>query len=301
MIYNLGGNNLKDLGLIAGQADSSNIALVGAWNWPIRDGKTHHEWHDCIEPYLREDEIFFAGRDLQYHYFIQANSRQQAIEKSYALFDVINAFDELVPFGSDEFGYFDVYVKQEIKADYLDHGYCKGVLTMRQPVVDLDGDVPAIDNLYPSIDNISLEGLGIKVIESAGEYNRPAAKDGKFTIYGREGFKITKQSFRTIQLKLMLVQPSYALFNNSIKSLYAILSAPNARFFDKDGIRRECFAKDGFKVYNMWQQGNAFSAMIELNLTEIRVLTNYNVLGDASGNILTDGNGVPLSEIFKQQ
>lgn len=298
----LAGQNLQALGLIPGQAERSNICLAGAWDMPARDGKTSHTWAEGngLQPYLRADEIFFTGTDLYYTFLIDTPSRANALEKCYTFYDLLGSFDELKPFSS-EFGEFEVYVKNEIRVEYFNDGLCKGLLQMRQPVVDLEGIIPAADNMHPGIDGISFEQLGFILMDVAGDFNRPATKDASYTKYGSEGYQITKQGYRTLKLSLLLDQPSYTLFSSSIQSLKALLAQPNARVFMNEGLARECFAKDGFKVTSLYQQGDGYCATIELVLTEIRVLADYTIFTDSIGNILTDGNGVPLSEIFKQQ
>ncbi len=297
----LGGHNLLELGMIDGQADGSNICLTGAWDMPVRTGKTHHEWAEGFEPYLRADEIFFGGTDLDYTFYIDAARKQDAIAAIYAIYDTINDFTELKTFESAEFGSYEVYIRDEIRIENILDGFCRGVLRMRQPVADLTGTIPPPDNVAPSIDGISFAGLGMTLLDITDDMNRPQAKQGKYTVYGREGCRIGKPSFRTLVLRLLVDRPSYSLFNASISSLRALLSAPNARVLNIDGYTREVFAKDGFKVSSVYSQGTAYSGIIDLKLTEIRVLTDYTILADGGGNILTDGHGVPLSKIFKQQ
>jgi hypothetical protein len=299
--YYLNGKNMTTYGIIPGQSSNSNLALSGAWDMPSRIGKTFHEWPDenGIEPYLRSDEIFFAGRDLTFTFHIAATDRNSAITKCYALYDDINAFTGLVPFSSDLYGSYQVLVNSEIKIEYMGGGYCKGTLIMREPVVNLTGATITADNIAPSIDNISLAKLGFVITSMTDQFNRPAAKSATVTAYGAEGYKINKTGARTFNLQLAGSFATYSDFSSAIQSLTALLASPNARTLIHNGITREFFAPNGFAINQMQKQGSAYVCTLTIKATEIRVLSTYNLFTDNQGNILTDGNGVPLASILK--
>jgi hypothetical protein len=303
--YFLNGQNLEQYGLIPGKAPDSNIALSGAWDMPSRIGKTHHIWADdnSLEPYLRADEIFFGGRDLSFHFYVKASNRRTAVLKCYGLFDLINSFTDLVPFESVNFGYYMVLLKDEVKIDYIGSGMCKGVLTMRQPVVNMTGYIPPSDtNTQSSIDKISLASLGFEVVSMTDQYDRPAAKSTDVTSYGYEGAKVARVGFRTINLELVTKKNGYQYgFLSTIKTLMALLAAPNARTLIHNGITREVFAKDGFKVTMLYKNGEQYTAKVVIPLTEIRVLESWNLLTDRSGLVLTDASGIPITEILKMR
>ena len=290
-------------GIIPGRSPDSNIALAGAWDMPSRIGKTHHIWPDdnSLEPYLRADEIFFGGRDLSFHFFIKASDRRTAVLKCYGMYDFINSFTGRVPFSSLNYGSYNVLVNNEVKIDYIASGMCKGVLTMREAIVNMTGYIPSSDNgSGSSIDKISLSSLGFEVVSMTDQYGRPAAKSVNVTAYGHESAKVAKVGHRTINLELITQKNGYQFgFLPTIKTLMALLAAPNARTLIHNGITREVFAKDGFRVTMLYKNGEQYTAKVMIPLTEIRVLETYNLLTDASGLILTDASGVPLTEILK--
>lgn len=300
-MYSIDGHNLEELGFLASRSENSNMAILGAWDMPVRTGKTHHSWAEVDEPYLRKDEIFFAGRDIGYSFFTIAETREHALDLCYNLFDLLGSFDNLKQFDANGYGIFDVYVKDEIIIEYIGDGICRGVIPFRQPIVDLEGTILNANNVAPAIDGISFSQFGITVLDIKNEFNRPAPKDGKITAYGSEGYHIGKTGFRSINLNLLIEHDDYSSFQSSVQSFIALLASPNARTLNINGTVRECFAKDGFKFTSIYQEGSGYFGTIDLKLTEIRVLSDYTIFSDASGNILTDGNGVPLSEIFKQQ
>jgi len=302
-VYFLNGQNMQDqFGIIPAKAPSSNIALEGAWDMPARIGKTHHIWHDdnSLEPYLRADEIFFGGRDLSFHFFVKAADRRTAVLKLYKMYDFINSFTGPAPFSSINFGSYDVVVNNEIKIDYIGSGMCKGVLTMREPVVNMNGGIPPADgDGASSIDKISLSTLGWEVVSMTDQYGRPAAKSTEVTAYGYEGAKVAKVGHRTINLELVTQKNGYTFdFLPTIKTLMALLAAPYARTLAHNGITREVFAKDGFKVTMLYKNGEQYTAKVMIPLTEIRVLETWNLLTDNQGNTLTVGV-IPLTEILK--
>jgi hypothetical protein len=301
-IYSLNGQDLSQFGIIPAKAPSSNIALSGAWDMPSRLGKTHHIWPDDngLEPYLRADQISFGGRDIRFHFFIKANDRRTAVLKCHGLFDLINSFTGVVPFNSTVYGTYYVLMKDEVQIHYIGAGYCKGVLTMRQPIVETGGLMPTADNIHPSIDKISLNSLGFEVVSMAEQYNRPAAKSTEVTAYGYEGAKVAKAGFRTINLELITKQYTYGYgLRTTLQRLTTLLAAPNARTLVHNGITREVFAKEGFKVTMLYKTGEDYTAKLMIPLTEIRVLESWNLLTDASGRGLIDASKIPLTEILK--
>ncbi|WP_316743816.1 hypothetical protein [Pedobacter antarcticus] len=299
--YYLNGKNVNDYGIIPGQESNSNLALSGPWDMPSRIGKIYQEWPDenGLEPYLRADELFYGGRDLSFTYFLQGDSREEAMVKSYQLYDDINSFNGLIPFSSDLYGIYQVYVSGEISVEYLADGWCKGVIPMREPVVNLLGDLPTPDNGSPGIDNMSFESLGFKLITMKSQSDRPGIKAVERTAYGYEAAKIGKATFREFDLTLAIIKPSYTQFKSAIQGLMHLLSRPGARTLDYNNIKREFFAKDGFKVTKMQKQGEKYVAVLEIKLSEIRVLETWNVFTDISGLLLTDKNGRTLTEILK--
>jgi hypothetical protein len=301
--YFLNGQNLQDqFSIIPAQGPGSNIALTGAWDMPVRDGKTHYEWPDdnSIEPYLRADEIFFKGRDLVFSFYIRATDRRTAQLTAYKLYDFIKTFTGPVEFNAGIYGTYQVVIKDEIKMNYLADGFAEGTMTMRQEIVNMAGYIPPADNINPSIDKISLESLGFVLVSMTDQYNRPAMKSGEVTAYGYERVKLTPTGARAFNLELAIQKTGYQFgFRPAIQSLIALLSAPNARTLTHNGITREFFCKDGFKVDRFNKRGEVFTAVLTIPCTEIRVLETWNLLTDASGLILTDASGVPITEIIK--
>jgi len=294
---------LSDYGIIEGQVEGSNIAIAGAWDMPSRIGKIYHDWADDngIEPYLRGDEMFFGGRNITFAGFILVNSKEEALQRVYSFLDDIDAFNGLVPF-EGELGAWNVYVSTEIKVDF-DYDNNVGIVnfTFREPIVDLSGMVPPVSDPFTTgIDNISFPDLGVCTLSFEGDLNRPQPKQQVYTSYDKEGFQVTKRDFRTIVMKGFIKTESYESFITILKGLYALFSSPGARTLHMpDNTVREFFLKDGFRVSNVEILEDEVFALIEIPMSEIRMLENWNKLTDSTGLMLVDKYGRPLTEILK--
>jgi hypothetical protein len=300
--YVLNGKDLASYGVIAGLAQDSDIAISGFCDMPSRIGKVYHDWADenGLEPYLRADEIFFGGRDILFYGLIAADSEeegQQIINN--ILFD-INAFNGLVPFNT-EFGNWMVYVSTEVKVTYQSQGCYTFVLTLRQPIVNLSGIIPSGAIADFGIDALAFDVDGFVLMKTADSLNRPAGKSFEQTAYGFEAYRASKHSFRQFNLQFLLYKDDYPAFDAAVKSLYALFASPGARTISMyDGTKRECFIKDGFRVTGIRRMDGLFTGVIDLSITEIRMLEVWNKLTTKLGDILVDKNGIPLTEILKK-
>lgn len=91
MEYKINNKPIEDFGLIPGRQSNSNIAIAGCWDMPARIGKVFHDWQDenGVEPYLREDEIFFGGRDISLYCWLSEGDRGTLLTKDYILVWII--------------------------------------------------------------------------------------------------------------------------------------------------------------------------------------------------------------------
>ncbi|MFC0185991.1 hypothetical protein ACFFJX_27580 [Pseudarcicella hirudinis] len=121
----LGGIDLSTYGIIPIQNGNGNIALQGCFDMPARIGKTYHEWQDenGIEPYVRSDEIRFGGRDIKLTALMAHEFENDLLRRLYQFYDAIQ-FNSLITLETD-YGNYDVYLKDEIKAEYYNRGLAK--------------------------------------------------------------------------------------------------------------------------------------------------------------------------------
>ena len=301
--YTLNGISFKEFGIVESQITGGNIAIEGAWDMPSRIGKVFHDWgdEDGIEPYLRSDEIFFGGRDIKFMGFMKSDSRESAIAKLDAFFSHIDPADLMELSG--DLGTWNVYISSDIKVEYYyDDDIAVVEFTFREPAVSFqDVVLPIADNVYDSIDNISWQSIGVKLLALKNDLNRPAPKGQTVTSYGVERYEGAKRGVRELEFTGLIVQPNFNGFKTVLNRLYKLFKSPNARTLKmQDGTVREVFVKDGFKVTNVTIEEDRVIGQIDVKFSEIRQLQNWNKLTDSSGLILVDKHGQPISEISKK-
>ncbi|SMG35360.1 hypothetical protein [Sphingobacterium psychroaquaticum] len=304
-MYYINGLNIEQqFGLVASQIPGGNMAISGAWDMPARTGKIFHDWGDenGIEPYLRSDEIFFGGRDINFYAFMKTASRKEAIINLENFYNAIDT-DRLIDFTHPGLGNWSVYINSEvvIKYHYMDN-IAEINFTFREPLVVFPVvEFPIVDNSNESIDNLSWEQLGVTLLTLENDLDRPTPKIQKTTSYGNEVFYGVKRSFRELAFKGVINQPSFNGFKAVINRLYTLFSLPNARTLRMpDGTVREVFVKDGFQITNMQMESNGVIAEIDIKFVEVGQLQEYNKLTDQSKLLLVDQYGQPLSEIIKK-
>lgn len=298
MSYILNGVPLSQFGFVPGRQSNSNLALSGFLNFPERIGDTFRDWadEDGIEPYVSADEIFFAGRDINLTGYIKGLDRSDCDSKRNSLYNLLDSFSDIVPLSS-KWGSFQVYMSGAVKSDYLAPGLLSISIPMREPVPDLSGVVPAASGSEFGIDGISWATLGGASLELSGDRrNRPAPKADQFSVYGREGYAVTKTISPELVLRLYIKQPNYALYREKITGLYALLSSPGLRSltFKNDKIR-SFFVKDGFTVSTIYSKPDCFLGIVEMKLTQSGVPRSLTDLVDTLGNLITfNGNVIQV-------
>lgn len=147
-MYKLNNISLSDYGFIPTQSDKSNLALKGCWSMPKRMGKTYHSWGDehGIEPYVEDEEIRFEGRDFKLTGIIRGTDKLDALDKLQDFYKLLDSFESLVDFSCD-WGLWEVYIKKEIKAKYVGDGVVTLTIEMREPVLNLLGELERPTNL----------------------------------------------------------------------------------------------------------------------------------------------------------
>lgn len=312
--YFLNGIDMATWGLIPGQhLPGSDLAVEGAWDMPARIGKCFADWpgERGIEPYVRADEIRFRGRDIRWVGLLEASSKNEALRKLYGFFSYLDELTGVVPLHSPDLGTWQVYVNGAIEVEYIGDGWCTVTVPFREPVVDLSGELPRnpldfqpvdlSDGFLATgsgelieigqvnydgygIDSISFCGMGLMIMDTWGEFGRPAPKEGESIGYAHEPVRITPHGPREIGLRALISQPSYEAFKGVVKGLYALLSRPGLRMLTKEGdAMRDCFAMHGFTVRNVHTYGAEVDGIVELRLTEAAAWLDWGSLADSSG------------------
>lgn len=248
MAYTLNSVDLSTYGIIPGHSLGSNIAMSGIYNMPARIGQTHYEWadDDSVEAYVLEDEIFFGGRDLKFYGSILGTNKQ-INDYLEALYDAVEAFTGMVALATP-YGSFNVQVKTIVPEFYV--GGCKIVITFREPVVTLDaGSLPLTGSSAYTIDDIPMTSFGLYYSKGSGLRNLSELKTQLFTIYGAEGYQMTRRKARNFGIKAAVVGSGISDFQDKIDALYKVFASSGLRtIIINNEITIKCFAVEGFRV-----------------------------------------------------
>jgi len=298
-MYSFNGKPFSDYGIISTKPSDSDLSISGCWDMPSRTGKTHHVWPDDIglEPYVRADEIFFSGRDIVFRGHIQSASREGALVAVNKFISDIDSATTLAPL-TCPWGTWNVYVKDAIAISYMSNGISAITITFREPVVTVPTYIP-VGNGGIGIDGIAFEELGLVKLVTSDQFDRSAIKGAEQTVYGSEAWKVTKRTFREFNLKFAINEPSYASFISTVSIVHALFAKAGVRTLTlDDGSVREFFVKDGFSVSGLRRNGETTFAYLDVKISEIRLLENWNKFSDG-GLVLVDKYGQPLAELIK--
>lgn len=279
----------------------SNVELYGHLDMPARIGKTHHNWADenSVEPYVREDEIFFGGRDISINAFISFTSLQEfytRVREMNLFFDSFNTEPQLL---ETDFGDYEVTVKNVTIERLFD---TEGIihLNFRQAIVPIVGDWPSgnPDGGY-GIDGYSWEQLGVSPACPSGDYDRAESKLHEVSVYGFERNRVKWHKANNVQLNFFIRDPTYEGLEGKINRMAWILAQPGKRMLKlRDGSIREVFAIQGFSVSNLRTYSTESYANLVVNLTEIRKLDNIMIMGDDEVQVLGNAQGQKIAYTF---
>lgn len=276
--YKLNNIDLGSFGFIAGKQNESNIALTGCFDMPARIGKTFHSWGDehSVEPYVSASEIQFGGRSISLNGYIYGSNKTDCRNKATSLFKQIDGFTDLVPL-TCKWGTHQVYVNEPVLGSFLGDNALKISFSFREPVVVMNDVLPLGNGASYGIDGISFKELGgVLVSSNGGQLNRTAPKSQTVSVWGKEGYAVTKTETKELDLKIFIDQPGLVDFKNKISSLSALFAAPGMRVFVPErGTPFSFFVKDGFKVTNVFSQANRMTGILECKITggNVEVLT----------------------------
>lgn len=279
MAYKLFKNDIADYNLIAGRAPGSNIAVSGFLDFPKRIEKAFHSWpdEDGVEPWLDSDLQYYGGRDIDFYCLLQAESRADGLNRLETLFADFSAATGLVEFVTNNGTTHNVFQRDEIAVKWLRDGWYQVHIPLTEPVVDLSGDVPEADEGNDlGIDNIHWNTLGIIPLELAGRYKMPKLKDMSFSVYGNQGYEITKSGPKEMTFKGLLNYADMAGLITGTSALYAILTQASLRRIKLEGdSARRFFTTEGFSLSDIRVESNRVTAMLELTMIEDSVLLTF--------------------------
>lgn len=99
-----------------------------------------------------------------------------------------------------------------------------------------------------SIDGIKFENYGLYVSDHIGQANLVTGKRQLFTVYGREGYEITKRNGKVLSIKGYIIADDLADFQTKTSALISLFQSPNTREIYFDNIGLTCLSQTGYKI-----------------------------------------------------
>jgi len=252
-MYSINNIAFSAFGITPGRITGSNISLSGMLDMPARIGKVYHDWTDepGVEPYVSAADIRHGGRTIEFAGFMQGEDKANVYGMLETFYKELSGYTQLVPLETP-WSTHQVYIKQEITAEYLQEGWLKLNCKFEEPVVPNPAQLPVgAQTTKPNIDGVALERLGIFLNSIKDHLNRPRTKNEQFTAYSTQGYQVTPPEALEFELELIAYAGSYELLSQNIKSLQKLISAPGMRKLQVDQQTREVFNIKGFQVSDL--------------------------------------------------
>jgi hypothetical protein len=116
------------------------------------------------------------------------------------------------------------------------------------------------------IDTIPFENYGMYISTHSGQVHLPVPKQQLFTVYGKEGYQITKREANILNLRGFIIANDITDFITKTSDLRALFSASGLRTIVLNNATLNCFAKEGFQIKNVQVSGKVY-AKIQIKLT----------------------------------
>ena len=116
-----------------------------------------------------------------------------------------------------------------------------------------------------TIDTIKFTEYGLHIIDFKGQYDLENPKNQFFTIYGAEGYQITKRTGNSLELNGIILADDLTDFKTKTTALADLFSAPGLRSIILDQGALNCFAVSGFTISKVRILSNMYG-MFKINL-----------------------------------
>lgn len=117
-----------------------------------------------------------------------------------------------------------------------------------------------------SIDNIPMTDYGLYISTHLGPANLPENKSEFFTVYGNEGFQITKRKANDLELHGFIIANNLTQLKAYLNSIYTVFKSPGIRAVEINGDVINCFAADGYTISNV-RIGDMAFCQLKMKLT----------------------------------
>ena len=296
MSYSLNSILFSVYGLVPSQAPSSNIALAGCFDMPIRRGDLFYEWGDenGVEAYVDAADFMFDGREITCHcVMLGTRSEVEALLKSF--YSAVKIFTSTVALITD-YGTFNVYV-QSVRPT-ITNGAANIEIVFREPIVDLTGTLPDVGISNTNIDGIPLSSFGLYFSSVLGQRDLQEMKEQYFTSYETEGFQITKRKANTLTINGFVLGSSLEDFKSKVSSLYALYSSANVKNITLSGNNYGShFPVNGFSITDIIVHSNGVIGRFTTDLISA-TYADYILLTEAGVEVLTDNDTQIIISIY---
>lgn len=117
-----------------------------------------------------------------------------------------------------------------------------------------------------TIDTIPFTDYGLLISGHEGQSNLLDMKTQFFTIYGKEGYQISKRVGNTLTINGFIIASGLIDFQSKITALQTLFKASGLRsvVLDQDAI--SCFCVNGFEIDKVYIYPNEAFARFKINL-----------------------------------
>ena len=119
-----------------------------------------------------------------------------------------------------------------------------------------------------TIDTISMRDYGLYISNNDGPAHLLEPENQFFTVYGAEGYQITKRKANILTLNGFIIAADLIDFKSKLSTLYALFSSAGIRTVVLEAAGINCFCEDGFTVTNVRIVENVY-AHFSINLTMV--------------------------------
>ena len=298
--YTLAGTNLASFGFVP----KSPIALSGIWDMPARLNKTNHNWigDNYVEPYIREDEIFYGGRDIVLRGYIPYASMNDLGDSYYRLNQFMDGFTTEVHLANSVLGSYIVTVSGFEVVELCPTGYAEIAIRFRESEVQTWGNVPVTATGGYGINGYSWSDFGAHITSRSGVFNRGESKLLPTSVYNREARRVRTRNSYEGTLTLIFRASTLSALASNIGGLAQVVGSEGKKLLEiGDGLFRQVFVTNGFRTELLRHTSTQSVARVTLPLTEIdtsRQVVMFEWSEDATDEFIGDKHNESIGYII---
>lgn len=117
-----------------------------------------------------------------------------------------------------------------------------------------------------TIDTIPMITYGLHISKQDGTVHLMEAKEQLYTVYGKQGYQITKRKANELDLAGFIIANDLSDFQTKTTALFNLFKSAGLRSVVLEASPINCFAKDGFTISRVSVFSNAVYAMFNIKL-----------------------------------